>query len=103
MSKSRAEQIREQARGARETETAPPVDAEQGPRSGVRVPPVRVTVDFPANRHNDLKDWCNETARELGKSRVTSKDVIMALVGRVLTDETLARKIRADLALNERT
>jgi hypothetical protein len=35
---------------------------------------------------------------ELGAARVTGQDVLRALVARLLTDETLARTIRSDLA-----
>lgn len=60
--------------------------------------PVRSTVDLPPTRHAGLKSWCGEAAVEIGRSRVTTQDVMRALVGRLLTDETLARKIREDLA-----
>ncbi|MER7117358.1 hypothetical protein ABT332_22980 [Saccharomonospora azurea] len=59
--------------------------------------PIRSTVDLPPVRHAALKSWCGETAVELGRSRVTTQDVVRALIARLLTDETLARKIRADL------
>lgn len=61
------------------------------------VKPIRSTVDLPPTRHAALKAWCGETAVEIGRSRVTTQDVMRALVGRLLTDETLARKIREDL------
>lgn len=59
--------------------------------------PIRSTVDLAPTRHASLKSWCGETAVELGVSRVTTQDVMRTLVARLLTDETLARKIRADL------
>lgn len=58
---------------------------------------VRRTVDLSRQRHLALAQWCTETASELGCAKVTSQDVLSALVARLLTDETLARKIRADL------
>lgn len=64
----------------------------------VRVKRVRRTVDLYAAQHAELDMWCTETARELGRARVTGQAVMEALVRRLLTDETLARKIRADLA-----
>lgn len=34
------------------------------------------------------------------RARVTGQDVIRALVARLLVDQTLARRIRADLSIN---
>lgn len=66
-------------------------------QSGVRVKPVRCTVDIPAGRFARVKAWQGETAVQLGRSRVTNQDLLETLVERLLTDETLARKIRDDL------
>lgn len=71
-------------------------------QNGVRVKPVRATVDIPAGNFAKLKAWQGETAVQLGKSRVTNQDVLEALVERLLTDETLARKIRDDLRKGDR-
>ncbi|WP_410666427.1 hypothetical protein [Amycolatopsis sp. lyj-84] len=59
--------------------------------------PIRSTVDLSPLRHQQLKAWCGETAIELGKTRVTTQDLFRVFVARLLTDETLARKIREDL------
>lgn len=48
-------------------------------------------------RYLALAQWCTEAAVELESAKITSQDVLKALVARLLTDETLARKIRADL------
>lgn len=58
---------------------------------------VRQTVDLTASQHATLVAWCGETARQLDRARVTKQDVLATLVQRLLTDETLARKVRADL------
>lgn len=58
---------------------------------------IRRTVDLPVARHHALTRWCEETAVELDVARVPGQYVISALIGRLLTDEVLARKIRADL------
>jgi hypothetical protein len=66
-------------------------------QSSIRVKPVRVTVDLSPGRFAAFKTWAGEAAVELGRSRLTNQDVVQALVSRLLTDETLARKIKADL------
>lgn len=75
------------------------VDTEsgRGDRGSARTPRVRITVDLPAARHDSLKTWCQETAREQGRVRITAQELVNTLVHRLLTDETLARKIRDDL------
>lgn len=72
-------------------------DPRARPAPTARVKPVRHTVDLAPARHRALDVWRAETAAELGVVRVTSQRVLAALVARLLTDETLARKIRADL------
>lgn len=59
--------------------------------------PVRSTIDLAPHKHASLKAWCGETALMIGRSRVTTQDIVSTLVSRLLTDETLARKIREDL------
>lgn len=61
------------------------------------VKPVRVTVDLPPAQHHALQNWLNETAAALGRSRLTKQEVLTALVGRLLTDETLAHRITTDI------
>lgn len=58
---------------------------------------VRRTVDLSPMHHASLSQWCAETAVHIGAARVTGQDVLGALVARLLTDETVAKKIRADL------
>jgi hypothetical protein len=59
--------------------------------------PVRSTVDLPAGQHARLRAWCGETAVELGRARVTTQDVLRALVDLLLADKTLALAIRDEL------
>jgi hypothetical protein len=59
---------------------------------------VRRSVDLSLPQNAKLTEWCNETAVQFGTARVTGQDVLRALVRRLLTDATLGREIRADLA-----
>jgi hypothetical protein len=59
--------------------------------------PVRATVDLSPGQHARLKAWCGQTAVEFGRARVTTQDVLRALVDRLLNDEALAAAIRDDL------
>jgi hypothetical protein len=65
-----------------------------------RTKPVRRSVDLSPTCHIKLTQWCAETADVIGTARVTGQDVIRALVARLLMDESLARKIRADLSID---
>ncbi|MFD4676998.1 hypothetical protein ACFWNN_45295 [Lentzea sp. NPDC058450] len=108
--KTRAEELREKlarasaaAKEQQERKTAPkPTPAESTlavdrEHLGLHTKPIRSTVDLPPVQHHGLKDWCSETAVMIGKTRVTTQDVVRAMVARLLTDETFARSIRADL------
>ena len=95
---SRADEIR--AREAQRTERRAAAAEDRPHHSSaprVRAKAVRKTVDLPPARYAALTEWCSETALQLGVARVTGQDVFNALVARLLTDETLARRIRADL------
>lgn len=98
---SKADEIR--AKAARLAERKPAADtvtdqerhlAQAAP---VRAKNVRRTVDLSPDQHAKLNAWCGETAEMIGSARVTGQDVLRTLVARLLTDETLARKIRDDL------
>jgi len=93
---TRAEQIRAKAQAIRAQQEPHAEPKRSTPKP--RAKPVRRTVDLPASHHDQLSAWCNETARQLGKARVTGQDVLRTLVARLLTDETMARRIRQDLA-----
>lgn len=99
---SRARAAQELASRIRQAQETPPEQrAEEHAQARVRTErsrPVRRSLDLSPTHHARLAEWCTETAVELGAARVTGQDVLRALVARLLTDETLARKIRADLA-----
>lgn len=65
-----------------------------------RTKPVRRSVDLSPTHHARLTQWCAETADMIGTARVTGQDVIRALVARLLMDEALAQRIRADLSID---
>ncbi|MGH3794649.1 MAG: hypothetical protein ACRDSP_07140 [Pseudonocardiaceae bacterium] len=66
----------------------------------VRTKPVRRSVDLSPTCHARLSQWCTDAAAEIGANRVTGQDVIRALVARLLADQRLAQRIRADLSIN---
>lgn len=94
---NRAEEIRAKAARQKAREQAAPEDLPAPAAPTLRAKPIRSTVDLPSGRHASLKAWCGETAQQLGKARITTQDVFNVLAHRLLTDETLARKIREDL------
>ncbi|CAM4521249.1 hypothetical protein NONI108955_41870 [Nocardia ninae] len=69
----------------------PPAPRSHG--SGVTVKPIRRTVDLPPELYRRLVDWQNKTAAALGKSRVTSQDVMVALVYELLSDSEVADSV----------
>jgi hypothetical protein len=82
------------------------VAAERGVPAGsplrkLAVKPVRATVDLTPEEHARLKAWCGETAVELGKARVTTQEVLRALVDLLLADDLLARAIRDELTAGQ--
>lgn len=96
-----ADKIKEQAarfasRQAAQADAGTPATSSRGvpaPRNR----PVRRTVDLSPVDHDRLTDWQRDTARQLGRTRITGEDVLRALVARLLTDDAVSAKIRADL------
>jgi len=88
------------AHGSRTADRAPVRLAATGRSNTGRTKPVRRSVDLSPAYHTELTEWCAKTADEIGATRVTGQDVIRALVARLLMDENLSRRIRADLSIN---
>ncbi len=55
---------------------------------------VRRTVDLPLAAHRDFEQWRHDAAAELGLTRVTGQEVLVALVDELLRDQRLAKRIR---------
>lgn len=58
---------------------------------------VRQTVDLPTDTHRGLATWRLSTAITLGRTRLSTQDVLHALVEVLLQDETVARLVRTHL------
>jgi hypothetical protein len=92
-SEDRAEKLRAKAGRLAEERELPA----GSPLHKLAAKPVRATVDLSADQHAGLRAWCGETAVEFGRARVTTQEVLRALVERLLSDEALAEAIRDDL------
>jgi len=78
--------------------TASPAEPTGEPGPPARAPkPVRLTVDLTPEQHAQLQRWCLDAAPSVGRPRVAGQQVLRALIGRLLTDEELARQITVDL------
>jgi hypothetical protein len=96
---SKADELRAKAERLKRTTVGAEAVDHPAPSTAptVRAKPIRNTVDLLPHHHASLKAWSGETAVMIGSSRVTTQDVLRALVVRLLTDETLAQKIQEDL------
>lgn len=103
-----SDQLKQRMAAINAERSTPSEEPENRPRKSAapteRTKLVRRSVDLSPTHHRKLTEWCAETASEIGAARVTGADVFRTLVARLLTDETLARKVRADLRdeLNQR-
>lgn len=70
------------------------------PTPAVRTRRVRRTVDLTVNRHRELGHWCDEQADQLGLTRVTSQDVLSALVDELLDNEAVQDAVQERIRAN---
>lgn len=54
---------------------------------------VRLTVDLAPLLYDDFEDWRRQAARELGRGRVKSVDVVRELLRQVMADAALSRQV----------
>lgn len=79
------------ADGDEEQPTTPPAGRVQ-PRAE-RTETVKTSLHLAPELHRQLVSWCNEAARELGRSRVPGTEPLRVLVRRLLTDDQLAAEV----------
>ncbi|MFD1047829.1 hypothetical protein ACFQ1S_20970 [Kibdelosporangium lantanae] len=96
MSASKAEEIKEKARKLRE-QAAAASKREAAAAAGATPSTEAPTEEDKTRALAPVTSAPPETAVELGQARVTTQDVVRAMVVRLLTDVTFANKIKADL------
>lgn len=62
--------------------------------TGGKVRKVRQTVDLVPEQHKALAAWRLDTALALGRTRLTTQDVLAAAVDVLLADDAVARRVR---------
>lgn len=91
---------RSRARSLRSRDAKPAADEPAAPEPPATVPDagkprkVRQTVDLTQQRHRDLAAYRMDTALALGRTRLTTQDVLAHMVELVLTDPQTSRKLR---------
>lgn len=94
--RSRARSLRERAEKAAEadSEAAEKAEAKTRPTGNRKV---RQTVDLREDKHQGLAAWRLDTTLALGRTRLTTQDVLRAAVDVLLTDDAMARRVRLRL------
>lgn len=91
---------KQRAEALRKRDTPQPAAEQPDPAIRAKADPqkkVRQTVDLTHQRHVELAAWRMETALALGRTRITTQDVLRAAVDAILRDPTVARHVRAQL------
>lgn len=94
--RSRARSLRERSAKAAEAESAAAEKAQTRP-TGDPKKKVRQTVDLTQDNHKALAAWRLDTALALGRTRLTTQDVLRAVVDVLLADDAVARRTRLRL------
>ncbi|MDQ2737294.1 MAG: hypothetical protein M3Y35_01425 [Actinomycetota bacterium] len=63
-----------------------------------RAKPVRMTLDLAPAAYRELQAFCTAAAVELERPRVSSSEVLRALLSELARDEDLAARVRAALS-----
>lgn len=92
--------VAEQMRAEQAAEQAPPPPLPPPPPAPAveSTRKVRQTVDLPDPQHKAFAAWRNETAVILEQTRLTSQEALAALVSLVLSDESVSRRARGEIA-----
>lgn len=94
--RNRARSLRERSAKAAEAESAASEKAQTRP-TGESNRKVRQTVDLTQDNHRALAAWRLDTALSLGRTRLTTQDVLRAVVDVLLADDSVARRTRLRL------
>lgn len=94
---SRAEELRARGSAIQARDRPAVVEEPAAPPAPARTRPVRQTVDLSPGRHTELATWRLDTALQLGRTRLTTQDVLAAAIDALLEDDVVARRVRARL------
>ena len=93
-SRARSLRNRSEKAAAADTAAAEKVRTRPAADSGRKV---RQTVDLTQDNHKALATWRLDTAVTLGRTRLTTQDVLRAAIDVLLADEATARRVRIRL------
>ena len=94
--RSRAQSLRNRSEKAAAAETAAAEKVRTRPAADSDRK-VRQTVDLTQDNHKALATWRLDTAVTLGRTRLTTQDVLRAAIDVLLADEATARRVRIRL------
>lgn len=88
--RKRAEQIAAQRQAG---PAAKPATKSDKRKPATRTKPVRCTVDLSPVLFRQLTDWQAQAAEQLGESRITKQQILVALVHELLADPDLEEAV----------